>query len=458
MANNSSVSAKQARYGATAMLYVIVVLAILVAINWLANRYNQSADLTANKQYTLSDETKKVVKNLSQPVSITYFDRKSGFSSAKPLLDRYANLSRKIHVQYVDYTSDPATATAYGVRTAGTAFVQVGSRREEARALTEEGITGALLKDLKGVRTVCVVQGSGELSFDGAQAGGLSRFKELVQRDNYQSQAISLLQKNEVPKECTVLVVAGPRFDYTQGEVDAIKNYVEHGGRAFFLLDPPLNFGRETIASNDALTGLLASWGVTLDKDLVLEQNPIGQMLGIGPEVPLVHDYTSQPIVSDLSQNMTGFRLARSLDVKNTDKTTVEKLFSTSADSIATVKLNTPEVNAADPNNKKGPFALGAAGTYNTGDPKNPGRFVVIGSASLVSNEMLHFQANPDLALNAINWLSSDEDLISIRPKPAEDRRLTMNQSQSNLFTVTDLYLLPLLIIALGVATYLKRR
>ena len=76
-------------------------------------------------------------------------------------------------------------------------------------------------------------------------------------------------------------------------------------------------------------------------------------------------------------------------------------------------------MNPSDPSNKKGPFVLGAAGSYNTGKPNDPGRFVVIGRSGFLDNGMIGFQANRDLALNTVNWLSSDEDLISIRPKQA---------------------------------------
>ena len=64
------------------------------------------------------------------------------------------------------------------------------------------------------------------------------------------------------------------------------------------MLDPPLKFGRSDIADNDALTGLLASWGVTLDKDMILDLNPVGQLAGLGPQVALVTNYERQPIVT----------------------------------------------------------------------------------------------------------------------------------------------------------------
>src|SRR4051812_6275272 len=454
----NTAAAQQARFGATAVLYTVVVITVLVLVNWLANRYNKTYDTTSNKRFTLSQETQKLAQNLKSDATITYIDKSSGFETARGMLDRYKNLTPKIHVQYIDYQKQPTVARSYGLRMPGTAYVETGGRREEAKSLTEEGLTGAFLKDLKGVRKVCFVSGSREHALDGTDANGLSQFKTLLERDNYQAQSVTLLDKTEVPKDCNVVVIAGPQSDYTPNEVTAIKNYVTSGGRAMILLDPPLNFARERIGDNKGLTDLLATWGVTEDKDLVLEQNPMGQLFGYGPEIPLVNSYESHPIVNDLKSSFTGFPVSRSLEVKNGDKTTVEKLFSTTDRAIATTKLDSNEINPSDPNNKKGPFVLGAAGSYNTGNTNNPGRFVVIGSSGFITNGMLPFQGNRDLALNAINWLSSDEDLISIRPKAPEDRRLNVNQRQMNLFFYFDLIAIPLLIILGGVSIFVKRR
>ena len=459
----ATVSQQQARFGATAGLYTIIFVAILVAINWLARdpRFNKTFDTTANKRFTLSDETQKVIKGLNQDSNITYFDTKSGFAGAQALLDRYKNLSNKVQVQYVDVERQPTLARSYGVRTAGTAFVEFNNRKEQAKQFNEEGLTGAFLKVLKGERTVCFVKGNGERSLDQTASGGLSFYKKLLERDNYSVQAITLLDKTTVPQSCSVVVVAGPQNDYTSNEVTALKNYVEGGGKAMFLLDPPLNFGREHTADNNGLTDLLAHWGVTVDKDLVLEQNPMGQLVGVGPETPLVSDYQDQPIVKDLKEHVTGFQISRSLDVKNADKTSATKLFSTSDAAIADTDMTKQPDSLNPANAKKGPFVLGAAGTYDTGNPKNPGRFVVIGNSSFIDDggvAGLPFQSNRDLALNAVNWLSADEDLISIRPKDADNRTFNANASQMNTFQYTDEFAIPLMIIVAGVSIYLKRR
>jgi ABC-type uncharacterized transport system involved in gliding motility auxiliary subunit len=458
VSRKSTIAARQARFGATASLYTIVVIAVLVLVNWLGQRYNKTIDTTSNKRFTLSQETEKIVSGLKEPATIAYLDKASSFEQARGILDRYKNLSSKIKIQYIDYQKQPTVAKAYGLRFPGTAYVEIGTRREEAKSLNEEGITGAFLKDLKGVRRVCVVSGSQEHALDQTDGNGLSKFKTLLERDNYEVQPVTLIDKTAVPGDCNVVLVAGPQADYTANEVTALKTYVESGGRVMFLLDPPLDFGREHISDNPGLSSLLSDWGVTGEKDLVLEQNPMGQLFGFGPEIPLVSSYESHPIVSDLKNTFTGFPVARSLDIKNTGKSTVTKLFSTSDRAIATTKLNTNEVNPADPSNKKGPFILGAAGTYNTGKPNNPGRFVVIGSSGFLTNGMIGFQGNRDLAVNSVNWLSSDEDLISIRPKEAEDRRLNATQRQMNVFAYTDLLAIPLMVIVAGVLIFLKRR
>jgi ABC-type uncharacterized transport system involved in gliding motility auxiliary subunit len=457
--NTGLLKARQTKYAAYAVVYILVILTVVVIANILADRYNKSYDATANKRYSLSDQTAKIVKGLKQPATIIYFDQGTRFQHAKDLLDEYANLSPKLQVKYVDPDKSPQEAREAGIKNYGTALVEIGDRKEEAKSMTEEGITGAIIRDLKNTtRTVCFVGGSGEHQIDDSERTGYSRFKDLLDKENYQAKSIDLLQKAEVPSDCTVLVVAGPTRDYQQPEVDAIKKYVEDGGRALLMVDPPLKIGRNEVADNDALMKLLQSWGVTPDKNLILDLNPIGQLAGLGPQVALVTRYESQPIVSGLKGTATGFPLSRSLDVKNADKTSVQKLFDTSDTSLATSNLSSPSVDPNDPKNRKGPMTIAAAGTYDTGKQDSQGRFVVVGSSEWAANSFINFNGNSDLALNAIDWLSSDEDLISIRPKEREDRHVTMTRAQLNLVRTTSQFLLPLVVIVAGVSVWWKRR
>ena len=101
---------------------------------------------------------------------------------------------------------------------------------------------------------------------------------------------------------------------------------------------------------------------------------------------------------------------------------------------------------------------IAAAGTYNTGKENSQGRFVVIGSSAWAANSFIGFNGNRDLALNSINWLASDEDLISIRPKEREDRRITLTQAQLRWLRISSQFLLPLIVVLGGVSVWWRRR
>src|SRR5260370_12993379 len=84
--------ARQTQYTAYAGVYILVVVAVLAAANFLANRYDKSYDSTANKQFSLSDQTIKVVKGLKTDVQLTYFGGQNQFRSTRDTLDHFDGL------------------------------------------------------------------------------------------------------------------------------------------------------------------------------------------------------------------------------------------------------------------------------------------------------------------------------------------------------------------------------
>src|SRR6516165_9138574 len=183
---------RQTKYSLYITAYLAVILAILAAANWLANQHNKSFDSTFNKQFSLSDQTIKVVKGLTKDVTITDYDKTSAFTTARDLLDRYSNLSSKLHVVYVDPDKKPQIAKAAAVRSYGQIVVDSGAKKEEAKSLSEEELTGALIRSLKsGERNVCFVSAANEHSITDEAATGYSVMKQLLERDNYKTREIN---------------------------------------------------------------------------------------------------------------------------------------------------------------------------------------------------------------------------------------------------------------------------
>src|SRR6476661_820684 len=210
--NTNWMKARQTKYGVYLVVYLGVIIAVLGIANWLASTHDKSVDTTSTKKYSLSDQTKKVVQNLKSDVNIEYFDQQKNFGTAKDLLDRYNNLSSIMHVEYIDPDKKPAVAKAMGVKSYGSTFIKANGKTEEAKSVTEEEVTGALVRALKGgQRSVCFVSGSGEHSLDETGRNGYSNVKEALEKNNYKTRSFSLLagaeagKAPEVPSDCTVV-------------------------------------------------------------------------------------------------------------------------------------------------------------------------------------------------------------------------------------------------------------
>jgi hypothetical protein len=166
-----------------------------------------------------------------------------------------------------------------------------------------------------------------------------------------------------------------------------------------------------------------------------------------------VGSYEQHPIVRVMQDNASVFPIARSLEVKSP----AEKLFSSTADSYSLTNPKLPIKESDIATAKKGPFVLGAVSTMGTG--QSQARIVVVGSSSWMANNIMSAPiGNRDLALNMMNWLTSDEDLISIRPKEPEDRRLHVSGSALRILFLTSVVFLPLIVILSGVSVWWKRR
>ena len=451
----SHLTSRQAKYGLNTLVYTLVALAIAVAVNLIAKQFVRQIDLTADQRYSLSPQTTNILSGLDRDVELLYFDRRANFGSARDLLEQFAVLSRRVQVSYVDPDQDPAKANQYNVKTYGTVVVAAGDRNEQAKGTEEGDITNTLIRLLKGESKILYfLEGHGERELESSERLGLSEAKAALEESNYQVQTVSLLEESpQVPEDASVLVVAGPQNDLLGPEIDAIRDFIKGGGRVFFLVNPhtPPN-----------LTAMLAEFGADVQNTLVVDTSGIGRLFGTDELMPLVMQYEAHPITKDLSNVATLFPFACAVQI-STDAmpgARFQLIARTTANSWATTEVRATEVSFREGEDLEGPLALMGAGTYNPIDliDGQEGRYVVAGSTDMVTNSILGFNGNRDLFLNAMSWLASDEDLISIRPRNPEERRVDLSPSEMDFVYYLSVFVIPLAIVLGGFGVWWKRR
>lgn len=444
---------RKALRGANFAVYTLVVLAIIVLCNWFASRNDHHLDLTPNKAFSLSPETVKVLKGLDRPVILYDFNQQSDFDQQRDLMNLYSSASPHVTVKYVDPNRDPGLAKEFGVQDFGSVYVAAGSRHLKASGASEQAITNALIRLLKGQKMIYFVQGHGERSLNGAGRNSYSDFSKALKNEDSEVKTLVLLQTMKIPPDCSILVIAGPKNDYLPQEVSAIESYMKGGGRLLLMLDPGVALPN--------LSKLLSDYGVNVRNDLVIDENPMAQVFGATPDMPLILSYGSNPIVKPLNRMATLFPLSRSFDVASTPPSGVliDPLCNTSDASFSVTDFNPAmhQVSYVPGKDVKGPLVVAAAGTLTQNGPGKQGRFVATGTSLLAANAYLGFQGNRDLVMNMVEWLTSNEGLISIRPKAPSAQRLNMTASQMG-GLLARCMAVPLIIIIIGVGVWWSRR
>jgi ABC-type uncharacterized transport system involved in gliding motility auxiliary subunit len=465
---------RQARFGTLAAASVLVVLAILVGINYLSTRHNHRWDLTAAKQFELSDQTKKVLHDLKDPVKALVFAQTNDFQRYRDRLDEYQYQSKLLQTEYIDPDKQPGVATKYDVRQPTVVFEYKG-RTEKANSDSEQDLTNSLIKVVQGKQPkVYFTQGHGEKDINSSDRGGYNGISSALKSDNFVVDSIVLAQQKEIPADADVIVIAGPKTDFFQPEIEMLKTYLAKGGKLLVMLDPVIKLDAP---KPEQLIALLKDWAISADDDVVLDISGMGRLIGTDESVPVAASYPSHPINQNGSFNLlTAYPLARSMSPVEggANGRTAQSFVQTSKESWGETNLKglvNREPAKKDPEDKAGPVSLAAAVSApapgapaqktpaNGEAPKTPEtRVAAFGDSDFASNGALGITGNRDLFLNTLNWLAQQENLISIRPRDPEDRRITLTADQERRIFYLTVLIVPGLILLAGVQTWWRRR
>jgi ABC-type uncharacterized transport system involved in gliding motility auxiliary subunit len=447
---------RNVRYGTNTAIMVLLVLGIAGFVEAVSYRHNTRVDLTENKRHSLSPQTIQLLQNLQVDVTAVGFFRSDqpNKRTAEDLFKQYDRYGGdRFSWRIVDPDREPGLARRYGIDSYGTVVLETKDRSEKVTDAEEEKLTNGLVKlTREGRRVVYVVQGHGEHDLASSERMGFSEAKAALERANYEVKPLALARQGQVPDDAAVVILPGPRTDLLAPVVDALDAYVKRGGKLLAMANPTIVTGTQ----DAGLRRLLAGYGVELGDNLVIEVNPLGQLFGIGPEVPIVQQYEPHSITRDMSGISTLFPLTRSVTGVQSppEGVSVRPLARTSPESWGETDraaLRQGQVKP-DPQDPKGPLPVAVVAT------KDKARVVVYGTSSLAANQFINLQGNRDFFLNTVSWLAEEEDLISIRAKDTRQTPVFLNARQAQMVFLIPVVVLPALVLAGGIAAYVRRR
>jgi hypothetical protein len=477
------------------LLTTVGLIGILVAVAWLTALHPLRMDLTANREYSLSPQTVKMMQSIDKPVHITFFHDR-GMRETVELYELFAAQNDKITVEFFDPMINPAQAKLRGVEFAGTALYESEGRKLTINGPTETDIANGILRITQAKQQIaCFVDGHGEpdpfsleshdhmegdaghshgleTKFVQHERHGMAKARSGLEAMNYVVEKVSLLKIDAELSRCAVLIVAGPQSPLLDAELRSIDRYLDEGGNAMFMIDPFVKTGLEAV---------IRKFGIELGQGMVIDE---ASHFWADPSTPAVTDYNRHEITSKLP--LSFFPGVRPLmpTKEPVPGVQVRQLVNSSAKSFA--NADKMRIDYKSGKNGYAPQTLMATARINpktvesgetllkrlrgeeTEDAKAPApekiiarkeaRIVVAGDADFATNSFYHVLGNGALFLNAVNFLASRENLIGLEPRTYDLPYISMTNTQMKGTFILSIILIPLLMAAVGVAVWWRRR
>jgi ABC-type uncharacterized transport system involved in gliding motility auxiliary subunit len=432
----------------------------------------QTYDVTQAQLESLSDQTLAKLKGLRKEVHVMAFFRdndpnRPGYAE---LLKKYAGSSRYFSFEFVDPDKYPDVAAEENVRPESiTIVLKCEDRREVVPGPDERDLTTAIIKVTRpGQKKIYFSTWHQERTLD----NDLTMLAGVLRQLNYAMEPLKLID-NDIPTDCAVLVIPGPRAPFAPVEVNRIERYLSEGGAALVMVDP------DSITSG--LEDMLARYGAVVHPNMIVERQrglvPYAGGLYMGEQQSVyaraTKYETSQPVVAEMESKgiATGFYQAREVTWTGANPTLACEgkpiVFAGSqmSFSITNVKeaLRNPRQAQKAEGNPSGPFPVAVAVTappkVSTGLEGAKTRLMVFGDSDFATDRVISQErGNGDLILNSITWLAEDEDLISIQSREPGYKPITMTASQGTFMFLFAVWRYPAIIFVIGLLIWWYRR
>ena len=429
-------------------LFVALLLLLAGLSAALTRTYHKSWDVTLSGRNSLSPGSIAQLKKMQGPVNVTVYagaGTRVG-DAVKFFFAPYQRVKPDLKLRFIDPDEQPMLAREAGIQQPGEAVVQVGKRSDRFNSYNEATFINLLARLSRDQdRLVLYLDGHGERKLDGAANHDLGDFGAQLAKRGFNSAPLNLVLAQEVPHNAALLLIAGPRLDLLPTEVAKLKQYVQRGGNLLWLIDTEPLHGLQPITE---LLGIALTPGTVID--LQAKEMDADATIAVGAA------YGQHPVLQNFSL-LTLFPFAREVEaVENDGGWSATPLIQVAARGwIETGDLKKP-IAFDQGHDKAGPINIAVALQRSVGDRNQ--RVVVIGNGHFLANQFLGNAGNLDLGLNSINWLSGDDNMIAIQPRPTQDAQMLLSENTKLMLVIGFLFLLPLGLLAAGGLVWWRRR
>jgi ABC-type uncharacterized transport system involved in gliding motility auxiliary subunit len=453
----NSLRRKTFLYKSNLLLIIVLILAIIIAINILSVKVQKRYDFTEGKIYSLSPQTIKVLKNLKDELNIKAFYPNEIAFKAEDTLKLYKIYSPKIKYEIIDPNKNPGIARRYNITVENTVILEYKDKEEKINNLSEEELTNAIIKITRDKKqTICFLQGHGEVNPGDTGKQGFSFVKDNLKKIGYSIEKLNIAEKGVIPDECKMVIIAGPKTTLFDSEIKMLDDYIGKGNNMFLMIDPD---------TGDKIEKFVKKYGISLDKDVVVDL--VSRVVSGDPLIPIVNHYEFHEITKNFKLAAV-FPYARSVTAlkpapKNMFITELAKTSNNAwGETNLKEEIKTGKLTYNPAVDKPGPVSLAAISEITLkqkeGAKDKEVKIVVIGDSDFAKNGIINTSGNENFFMNIINYLSNEKDLISISPKTARSSGITLTPSQMNLIFYIVIIILPLLVLITGIIVWVKRR
>jgi ABC-type uncharacterized transport system involved in gliding motility auxiliary subunit len=459
-------TSRNTRYGTNALIYSLIVIAIIGIEQAIFTVHTLQVDLTKNKKYVLSEQTMKILGGLKNDMDLYYFySMKQRDPRIEDTMKQFEKASPHVKFQGVDADRQPGLAKGYNVTRYGVVVVSRKDNKtvEKVDDPTEETLINCILRLTRETKKkIYFTKGHGEPSVENPPSDktAFSLMKDEMMSENYAPQELELFNAGKVPDDANELIIAGPQADFFDNEIKYIEDYLRHGGKVF-LLYPAL-------AHAPKLETLIKTFGVYADNDVIVDK--ISKMLGGDVLMPLISQYEQHEITKGFTV-ATMLPICRSFDLKSgVPGVTLQSLAKTNPAAwgetdLAGIKKGYVSNNAGK--NKKGPLDVALIVNidnalfkpdWDSATNSSKASVAVFGSSEFANNTYSQVAGNRDFFLNTVAFLAEEKDTIAIRPKDRSFEPLFVSKIQGRMLFILPTIFFPLLVLSIGVMVFVRRR